>query len=628
MPWHCKITKSYGALTTAQKKENVLMFFNYFNGYMTLQAMAGILGNIERESQLNPGQIEGDSQYNVGWDTIRRGHGFIQWTGGKNGTNPLLDWKGGKINDKWADGDFQCYRIKCEGENTEGAGGTFFPKGTYRYTWKEFCALTDVEEATKAYLHERERAGVAALDDRITFAKKWFDFLSNNTEATGTFTPRLDNKQNLMNNKIWIATSYGGYNACVARKDFSDFTNSASMRAKYPEIVSSGTVLPNCTGYAWGRAHELLGGDPSNKPTLSTRNAGRWFSNTVDGYARSTSKSGEQAVPKEGAIACWRSVEWSAAQQKYIEAAGHVAVVEKIVKNDAGIITGLVLSESGYTGGFKYPPNYYWISGEIPIEKFKIGAARWTNVYFQGFIYLPNVGGAPSVALPTISRPEVIQIYDTGVWISVKFISGEADKLFCTYYQNIEEETTIEIDLNSVSENGDIHFKLNNLLPNTNYTFYITAKNSGGATDSVKITFKTHQSLPGSVKNLKLVNTSERNLPSSLFETTFKPPADWGYWDRPALSETKGYKIYLIANGELLNYREELSVSNETESFTFIANNFLGKSLKTGDTLQIGVQPFIQPPGKTKIYGEIACSNAIYLRENDFNIYLRTLVNA
>lgn len=49
----------------------------------------------------------------------------------------------------------------------------------------------------------------------------------------------------------------------------------------------------NCTYYAWGRAHELLG----YKPYRWTGNAGNWWYNK-DGYERGS-------TPRLGAIMCW-----------------------------------------------------------------------------------------------------------------------------------------------------------------------------------------------------------------------------------------------------------------------------------------------------------------------------------
>ena len=174
--WYYSLVDTPSPLTQEEKEKNVDMFRAYFEGYMTLESMAGILGNMQRESYLNPGQGE----LNKDFDT-RYGYGLIQWTPGSVITN-WSDERGLT----WYSGQTQCYRIKCEGERIEGVGGTWLPTSDYPYSWEECCALSDYEEATKAYLFERERAGVSALDLRLQYAREWYEYL---TESPGPTPP-------------------------------------------------------------------------------------------------------------------------------------------------------------------------------------------------------------------------------------------------------------------------------------------------------------------------------------------------------------------------------------------------------------------------------------------------------
>ena len=57
--WHYVITENYDVLSENERQENAREFYSYFSSTMTLEAICGILGNIDRESQLNPGQQEG-----------------------------------------------------------------------------------------------------------------------------------------------------------------------------------------------------------------------------------------------------------------------------------------------------------------------------------------------------------------------------------------------------------------------------------------------------------------------------------------------------------------------------------------------------------------------------------------
>ena len=146
------------------------------------------------------------------------------------------------------------------------------------------------------------------------------------------FTPRLTAPSST--NPWYIHTSAGGKNSCIK--------------------ISGNSVLPNCVGYAWGRFGEIMG----STPKLSRGNAGTWYGNTSDGYARGK-------TPRLGAVACWSKP----------GAAGHVAIVEKI--NADGSI---VISESGYRSSSKF-----WTST-------RSGPNWYSSPYkFQGFIYNPSV---------------------------------------------------------------------------------------------------------------------------------------------------------------------------------------------------------------------------------------------
>lgn len=319
MAWEYQITDSLGVLTTAQQQNNAKAFYNYFYGYMTIEAMAGILGNIQRESQLNPAQQESGQG-----GSLNYGYGLIQWTP----ATILVDWCNGQgLN--WYDGDAQCYRIKCEGEATNGASGYWLPTDSYPYSWSEFCKLTDVAEATKSYLAERERAGVSALDERLSNASNWYEFLSG-LSPSETFKPRLDSS-GMEGSKYYYSDNV---------------------------FYQAGYGLPNCTCYAWGRQYEITDEKPTN---LSTGDAGEWYP-----YAVSIGDNVGQ-TPKLGAVLCMN-----------YEGSGHVAIVEKI--NSDGSI---VISQSAYNG------TYFWIETTYAEYNYlPLWALEKSNIEFQGFIYL------------------------------------------------------------------------------------------------------------------------------------------------------------------------------------------------------------------------------------------------
>lgn len=191
------------------------------------------------------------------------------------------------------------------------------------------------------------------------------------------FEPRLISPS--ATDKYWISTSKGGLNECL--------------------VIDSktGSVLPNCVGYAWGRFYELTG----DRPNLSKNNAENWYGYN-DGYER----GGE---PKLGAVICWYGK-----GSLY----GHVAIVEAI--NSDGTIVCSASNYSGtrwYTGKYKKSNHYY------------IGS----NYTFQGFIYPPKY--AKEVA-PLSQKPIKLKIGYASSG-DQKTIGKLLDSLAIVYTENV-----------------------------------------------------------------------------------------------------------------------------------------------------------------------------------------------
>ena len=150
-----------------------------------------------------------------------------------------------------------------------------------------------------------------------------------------TFVPRKTRPAN--DNLYYIKTTKGGYNKCI-------------------QVQSDGRVLPNCTGYAWGRFMECQ--TNVHNCNLSRMNAELWYPYTADGYQRGQ-------TPKLGAVICWHST----------RSGGHVAIVEKI-NPDGTILT----SNSAWSG------SYFYTKTLSPKNNYYMGSAYT----FQGFIYNPT----------------------------------------------------------------------------------------------------------------------------------------------------------------------------------------------------------------------------------------------
>lgn len=188
MPWIVKVGVS-AYLTQSEMENNATEFYGYFNSKgFTIESVAGMLGNLQQESNINPGMKQTASA-NSGW-------GLIQWTPSSNLTNYAT-----AHGSNWATGEIQTQLMWDEIIN--GYGGQWIPKPSlgYGYTGAEFSQLTDVAEACKAYLYERERAGTEALTKRLTYANNWYEYLTGVTPPTPP-TPPTPTKRKRM--PVWM----------------------------------------------------------------------------------------------------------------------------------------------------------------------------------------------------------------------------------------------------------------------------------------------------------------------------------------------------------------------------------------------------------------------------------------
>ena len=155
------------------------------------------------------------------------------------------------------------------------------------------------------------------------------------------YTPRLTAPSK--SDKNFIHYSKGGYNTCI-------------MIDK-----STGSVLPNCVGYAQGRLLEILGKKAVNWK-LPACNAEDW----LETAQKNGFKTG--MTPKLGAIAVFRA----GTTHNGSDGAGHVAVVEEIKSNG-----DIVVSQSAYGGTEFYLSTITKASGYMYAS----------NRPFLGFIY-------------------------------------------------------------------------------------------------------------------------------------------------------------------------------------------------------------------------------------------------
>lgn len=151
-------------LTESEMEHNAIEVWNSFKVWdWTLNAVAGMLGNMQAESTINPGRWENGVPYGGGY-------GLVQWTPYTN----YSDWAG----EGWENnGTKQVSRIIYEWEgNYQQWGAT----GRYPLSFKEFSASTLTPEyLASAFLYNYERPGDPGATEsyRQAWARKWYNYL-------------------------------------------------------------------------------------------------------------------------------------------------------------------------------------------------------------------------------------------------------------------------------------------------------------------------------------------------------------------------------------------------------------------------------------------------------------------
>ena len=153
-------------LTQAEMENNARYIWNYLGSRGgSMQAVAGMLGNMQSESTINPGIWESLDE----GDTSQ-GFGLVQWTP----ATKLIAWANSMKVD-YQDMDTQLDRLEYELEN----GIQYYPTSSYPETFKEFKTSTkDPYYLGMAFLANYERPAVAYQPKRGQQAEAWFEFLA------------------------------------------------------------------------------------------------------------------------------------------------------------------------------------------------------------------------------------------------------------------------------------------------------------------------------------------------------------------------------------------------------------------------------------------------------------------
>lgn len=153
-------------LTQEEMENNARYIWNYLGSQgWSMNAVAGMLGNMQTESTINPGIWESLNSGNTSG-----GFGLVQWTP----ATKLISWANSQKLD-YQDIDTQLERIEYELAN----GIQYYPTASYPESFKQFKESTkDPYYLGMAFLANYERPAVANQPKRGQQAQAWYEFLS------------------------------------------------------------------------------------------------------------------------------------------------------------------------------------------------------------------------------------------------------------------------------------------------------------------------------------------------------------------------------------------------------------------------------------------------------------------
>jgi hypothetical protein len=156
-------------LTVAEMKQNATYIWNYLSGHgWTKNAVAGMLGNMQSESSINPQIWQGlNANHAEPW-----GYGLVQWTP----STKLSDWAANLALD-YTQMDTQLQRILYEVANGLQWGST----DAYPLSFTDFTQSTlTANYLGIAFLANYERPRIASQPWRGQQAETWYNYLANN----------------------------------------------------------------------------------------------------------------------------------------------------------------------------------------------------------------------------------------------------------------------------------------------------------------------------------------------------------------------------------------------------------------------------------------------------------------
>lgn len=161
-------------LSQSQMRDNAQYIADYlFARGWTRNAIAGILGNMQRESTMNPGLWE-----SLSYGNMSGGYGLVQWTPASEYTNWAdargYPWGNNSSNvTAYFKGQLEC--ILWEVANNQ----QWYATSSFNFSFSAFTKSTQTPEyLAEAFMRNYERPGVLALEERKQNARYWYNNLT------------------------------------------------------------------------------------------------------------------------------------------------------------------------------------------------------------------------------------------------------------------------------------------------------------------------------------------------------------------------------------------------------------------------------------------------------------------
>lgn len=188
------------ALNISQMKVNAeYIYASLHASGWSLNAICGMLGNMQSESSINPGRWESNV---VGGNPERHGYGLVQWT-------PYTKYTNWIVNQGYSDPsemDANLYRINYEVEN----GIQWISTSSYPMSFQEFKTSNDSPyNLAMAFLANYERPADPNQPSRGTQANEWYEYLSGVTPPGPTPTNKEHHFKFVLFNKRRRNATYG-----------------------------------------------------------------------------------------------------------------------------------------------------------------------------------------------------------------------------------------------------------------------------------------------------------------------------------------------------------------------------------------------------------------------------------